>query len=184
MRRSSVQPVKLSSRDREVMALALRLAAKGRGLQSQSHGRRGGREPRRDHRTGLSPQGRWSACRSACLKSGRFTRQGGTSTSPSRTLQSSQKRTPPCVYRWSFPPAFGASSSPWWTRIPQVQERIAQLKRAGIQVEVGCLEPERDSSTDVYPLGADRPAIHDSESRHDVGWSDRHRHRRISMDYR
>ena len=140
-----------SSRDLELMALALRLAAKGRGHTSPNpmvgavvvH--RGTIVGQGSHRKVGGPHAEVLALSQAGSRA-----KGGTLYVTLEPCSHLKKRTPPCV------PLVIASGV---RRVvvgmvdpnPQVQGRgVAQLKRAGIQVDVGCCETEARQLNEAY----------------------------------
>ena len=143
--------MKSTSRDRELMALALRLAAKGRGHTSPNPMvgavvvNRGDMVGQGSHRKVGGPHAEVLALSQAGSRA-----KGGTLYVTLEPCSHLKKRTPPCV------PLVIASGV---RRVvvgmvdpnPQVSGRgIAQLKRAGIQVEVGCLEGEAQQLNEAY----------------------------------
>ena len=143
--------MKLSSRDREVMALALRLAAKGRGHTSPNPMvgavvvNRGEIIGQGSHRKAGGPHAEVLALSQAGSRA-----KGGTLYVTLEPCSHLKKRTPPCV-----PLVISSGVRRVVVAMvdpnPQVQGRgIAQLKRAGIQVEVGCLEPEARQLNETY----------------------------------
>ncbi len=141
----------VSSRDREFMTLALRLAAKGRGHTSPNPMvgavivNRGKIVGQGSHRKVGGPHAEVLAISQAGSRA-----NGGTLYVTLEPCSHLKKRTPPCV------PLVITSGV---RRVvvgmvdpnPQVSGRgIAQLKRAGIQVEVGCLEAEAQQLNEAY----------------------------------
>ncbi|MGC3975093.1 MAG: bifunctional diaminohydroxyphosphoribosylaminopyrimidine deaminase/5-amino-6-(5-phosphoribosylamino)uracil reductase RibD [Nitrospira sp.] len=143
--------MKSSSRDRELMALALRLAAKGRGHTSPNpmvgavvvH--RGEIIGQGSHRKVGGPHAEVLALSQAGSRA-----KGGTLYVTLEPCSHLKKRTPPCVplvITSGVRRVVVAMVDP----NPQVRGRgIAQLKRAGIQVEVGTLEPEARELNETY----------------------------------
>jgi len=143
--------VNVSSRDREFMTLALRLAAKGRGHTSPNPMvgavivNRGKIVGQGSHRKVGGPHAEVLAVSQAGSRA-----NGGTLYVTLEPCSHLKKRTPPCV------PLVITSGV---RRVvvgmvdpnPQVSGRgIAQLKRAGIQVAVGCLEAEAQQLNEAY----------------------------------
>ena len=141
----------VSSRDREFMTLALRLAAKGRGHTSPNPMvgavivNRGKIVGQGSHRKVGGPHAEVLAVSQAGSRA-----NGGTLYVTLEPCSHLKKRTPPCV------PLVITSGV---RRVvvgmvdpnPQVSGRgIAQLKRAGIQVAVGCLEAEAQQLNEAY----------------------------------
>ncbi len=143
--------MKSSSRDRELMALALRLAAKGRGHTSPNPMvgavvvNRGEIIGQGSHRKVGGPHAEVIALSQAGSRA-----KGGTLYVTLEPCSHLKKRTPPCV-----PLVIGSGVRRVVVGMvdpnPQVQGRgVAQLKRAGIQVEVGCLEAEAQQLNETY----------------------------------
>ena len=140
-----------SSRDREFMALALRLAAKGRGHTSPNPMvgavivNRGKIVGQGSHRKAGGPHAEVLAVSQAGSRA-----NGGTLYVTLEPCSHLKKRTPPCVplvITSGVRRVVVAMVDP----NPQVSGRgIAQLKRAGIQVEVGCLEAEAQQLNEAY----------------------------------
>ncbi len=140
-----------SSRDREFMALALRLAAKGRGHTSPNPMvgavivNRGKIVGQGSHRKVGGPHAEVLAVSQAGSRA-----NGGTLYVTLEPCSHLKKRTPPCVplvITSGVRRVVVAMVDP----NPQVSGRgIAQLKRAGIQVEVGCLEAEAQQLNEAY----------------------------------
>ena len=141
----------VSSRDREFMTLALRLAAKGRGHTSPNPMvgavivNRGKIVGQGSHRKVGGPHAEVLAVSQAGSRA-----NGGTLYVTLEPCSHLKKRTPPCV------PLVITSGV---RRVvvgmvdpnPQVSGRgIAQLRRAGIQVAVGCLEAEAQQLNEAY----------------------------------
>lgn len=141
----------LSPRDLESMALALRLAAKGRGHTSPnpmvgavvvSHGAIVGQGA---HRKAGGPHAEVLALSQAGSRA-----KGGTLYVTLEPCSHLKKRTPPCV-----PLVISSGVRRVVVAMvdpnPQVQGRgVAQLKRAGIRVDVGCLEAEARQLNEAY----------------------------------
>ena len=143
--------MRLSSRDREYMTLALRLAAKGRGSTSPNpmvgalvvtRGRIVGQG---SHRKAGGPHAEVIALSQAGSRA-----KGGTLYVTLEPCSHLKKRTPPCV------PLVIASGV---RRVvvamvdanPQVKGNgVAQLTRAGIRVDVGCCEAEARQLNEAY----------------------------------
>ena len=141
----------VSSRDREFMTLALRLAAKGRGHTSPNPMvgavivNRGKIVGQGSHRKVGGPHAEVLAVSQAGSRA-----NGGTLYVTLEPCSHLKKRTPPCVplvITSGVRRVVVAMVDP----NPQVSGRgIAQLKRAGIQVEVGCLEAEAQQLNEAY----------------------------------
>ncbi len=143
--------MRLSSRDREYMTLALRLAVKGRGSTSPNpmvgalvvtRGRIVGQG---SHRKAGGPHAEVIALSQAGSRA-----KGGTLYVTLEPCSHLKKRTPPCV------PLVVASGV---RRVvvamvdpnPQVKGNgVAQLTRAGIRVDVGCCEDEARQLNEAY----------------------------------
>ncbi len=141
----------LSSRDRDMMALALHLAAKGRGHTSPNPMvgavvvNRGTIVGQGSHRKVGGPHAEVIALSQAASRA-----KGGTLYVTLEPCSHLKKRTPPCV------PLVIASGV---RRVvvgmvdpnPQVKGRgVARLKRAGIRVEVGCCERDARQLNEAY----------------------------------
>ena len=138
-------------RDREVMALALCLAAKGRGRTSPNPMvgavvvSRGDIVGQGSHRKAGGPHAEVLALSQAGSRA-----KGGTLYVTLEPCSHLKKRTPPCV-----PLVISSGVRRVVVAMvdpnPQVRGRgVAQLKRAGIRVEVGCLEVEARQLNEAY----------------------------------
>ena len=143
--------MKSSSRDREVMALALRLAAKGRGHTSPNPMvgavvvNRGAIVGQGSHRKVGGPHAEVLALSQAGSRA-----KGGILYVTLEPCSHLKKRTPPCVplvITSGVRRVVVAMVDP----NPQVRGRgIARLTQAGIQVDVGCLEAEAQQLNETY----------------------------------
>lgn len=143
--------MKSSPRDLELMALALRLAAKGRGHTSPNPMvgavvvSRGELVGQGSHRKAGGPHAEVIALSQAGSRA-----KGGTLYVTLEPCSHLKKRTPPCVplvITSGVRRVVVAMVDP----NPQVRGRgIAQLKKAGLQVDVGCCEAEALQLNETY----------------------------------
>jgi diaminohydroxyphosphoribosylaminopyrimidine deaminase/5-amino-6-(5-phosphoribosylamino)uracil reductase len=143
--------VKSPARDLEYMTLALRLAAKGRGFTRPNPMvgaivvSRGEIVGQGSHRKAGGPHAEVIALSQAGLRA-----KGGTLYVTLEPCSHLKKRTPPCVpliVKSGVRRIVVAMVDP----NPQVKGRgLAQLKRAGMEVEVGCAEIEARQLNEVY----------------------------------
>lgn len=146
--------MKHPERDAKYMALALRLAARGRGRTSPNPlvgavvvaGQRGDRIVGQGfHRRAGGPHAEVYALRAAGARA-----QGGTLYVSLEPCSHLRKRTPPCV---PLIQASGIKRVVVAMRDPNVRVRgrgLAALRRAGIKVEVGCLRGEAARLNEQY----------------------------------